>query len=49
MRALSAAQVLQYRLGKVTPATTVAYHLLGATPLMLAILRANYETASALH
>ena len=45
VRVLFGAQVLQRRLGRVTPATTVAYHVLGATPLMLAVLRANYETA----
>lgn len=36
---------LRYRLGKITSATRRYYHLHGATPLMMAILSANFETA----
>ncbi|CAK9057440.1 unnamed protein product [Durusdinium trenchii] len=42
---LIAVHSLRYQLGRVTSATRLYYHWPGATPLMLAILQANYETA----
>ncbi|CAK9057438.1 unnamed protein product [Durusdinium trenchii] len=39
------AQSMQHRFHRRTSATRMFYHLHGATPLMLAILQANYETA----
>ena len=39
------AQSMQHRFRRRTSATRMFYHLHGATPLMLAILQANYETA----
>ncbi|CAJ1382972.1 unnamed protein product [Effrenium voratum] len=38
-------QSVRYRLGIVTNATRLLHHYPGATPLMLAILAANYQTA----
>ena len=46
--ALFALDSFRYRLGRITPATRISYHHPNATPLMLAILQANYETAEIL-
>ena len=45
---LCALYSLRYRFGASTSATRMFYHVHGATPLMLAILQANYETAEIL-
>ena len=39
---------LLYSLGRVTPLTTLCYHLQGSTPLMAAILSGRYECAAIL-
>lgn len=41
-------KTLQYRLGRVTALSTLAYHGPGATPLILAMLTCQYEGAAAL-
>lgn len=45
---LVALQSLRYRCGRDTALTRGSYHLFGSTPLMLALLRGNYETATIL-
>eukprot|EP00439_Symbiodinium_sp_Y106_P058446 s2342_g8.t1 len=47
-RLLLGAKALQYRLGRTTVLTTVAYHVHGSTPLMQAISSAQFEGAAAL-
>ena len=42
---LVALQSLRYRCGRDTALTRGSYHLFGSTPLILALLRGNYETA----
>ena len=39
---------LLYRMGRVTPLTTLCYHMQGSTPLMAAILSGRYECAAVL-
>eukprot|EP00435_Cladocopium_sp_Y103_P043070 s2867_g12.t1 len=41
-------QALQYRMGKRTTSTVMAYHIYGATPLMNAVLSGQYEGAATL-
>ena len=41
-------QALQYRMGKRTTSTMMAYHIYGATPLMNAVLSGQYEGAATL-
>lgn len=47
-RLLLGAKALQYRLGRTTVLTTVAYHIHGSTPLMQAINSSQFEGAAAL-
>ncbi|CAE7242612.1 ANK2 [Symbiodinium necroappetens] len=47
-RLLFAGKSLQYRLGRATALSTLAYHLHGSTPLMQAIRSAQFEAAAAL-
>jgi hypothetical protein len=41
-------QALQYRMGKRTTSTMMAYHIYGSTPLMNAVLSGQYEGAATL-
>ena len=41
-------QALQYRMGKRTTSTMIAYHIYGSTPLMNAVLSGQYEGAATL-
>eukprot|EP00439_Symbiodinium_sp_Y106_P033238 s1911_g3.t7 len=47
-RLMFAGKSLQYRLGRATTLTTLAYHLHGSTPLMQSIRSAQFEAAAAL-
>ncbi|CAE7550514.1 anks1b [Symbiodinium sp. CCMP2456] len=47
-RLLVGAKALQYRLGKATALSTLAYHIHGSTPLMQAVRSAQYEAAATL-
>lgn len=46
--ALVALQSLRYRCGQVTSLTRMLYHIQGATPLMLALLTGNHQSATLL-